>query len=98
MPGDEEETGPTCNWVGPYTGKYMSGNDWKTLTGVDLAQCKKACEDYEGCRGFDHYVAARYCYLNKYNRHQQVLSSSSAYNYYELECDSKFFDSDILTC
>ena len=68
-------------------GKYISGNDKKTLTNYGVEDCKEECEKATGfkCRGFDYLASHRYCYLQEANRHTHVLSASASYEYYEMD-------------
>jgi hypothetical protein len=81
-------------WLGPIKGHYLSGYDKKTLTNIaSVSECQKACEettDFD-CLGFDHYVAAKYCYLQIGDRSIAALSAHAAYDYYERKCESGKF-------
>lgn len=84
------EKAPNCNWLNPMVGKYISGNDKVTMTGMDLEGCKKACEDATSflCRSFD--MTGTTCYLGSANRGTASLTSHASYTYYERDCSSKW--------
>ena len=80
--------------MGPIKGHYVPSQDSKTLTGIEIDDCKKACEDQTTfkCISFDYYVAVKYCYLQAVDRHSAILTAHAAFDYYERRCDGRRFN------
>lgn len=57
-----------------------------TLRNMDVAGCKKACEEAVGfeCLSFDIYSTT--CYLSYMDRRGASLSTHASYTYYERDC------------
>lgn len=90
-----------CQWEGPYKDRYISGNDQKTLTGIeDIKTCKEACEAEKSfdCMSFDFLKTHKYCYLQRVNLYKNKLSVSTSYEFYERNCFSKYIFCDMLVC
>ena len=85
---DEEEE---CIFVGPIQGYYMVGNDIKSLTNVEAADCKKACEEETSfkCLAFDYNKVSRKCNLQAKNRHDGKLTAHASLDFYERRCNGE---------
>ena len=82
-----------CQWEGPVKNRYLSGNDQKTISDSTVEGCKAACEEECGfhCTSFDYIPSTKKCYLQMVNRYQNVLTSSTSYDFYERNCFSKWY-------
>ena len=93
---DEEEdvlidAGEGCTWVGPINNGYINGQDKKTLTDMLASDCMKICQEETtfDCKSFDYNYGTRTCYLQEKDRNTVKLTTSSTYQYYELDCSRK---------
>ena len=78
----------TCHWLEVIEGRVVSGNDRVNLKNMDVAACKKACEEQETykCMSFDYRPGTSECWLQTVDRFSARLTTSSTFNYYERDC------------
>ena len=65
--GDFKECkeGAAVAWKEPKRGKYLNSYDLKTLSSMEVDECKEACmqETRFHCRSFDYHRTSKYCRL-----------------------------------
>lgn len=77
-----------CQWLDVFDNYYIPGNDKKVLGGKEVEDCQKICEEETSfvCMSFDYYKPTKTCYFHEVDRFTKALSVSTAFKYYERNC------------
>jgi hypothetical protein len=80
-----------CDWLDPVVGYVISGNDKKTLTNIEVNDCKQAGEEETGfnCYSIDYRKTDKTCFLQSLDRYSTKLAVNNNFDYHERNCRSK---------